>query len=118
MRLIIAGGRSHKLSPADFARLDALLLELGPIREVISGACPTGADAGGVAWAARRGLPVSRFPADWEAHGRAAGPLRNAEMAAYADALAVFPGGRGTASMIAEAKKRGLRIFDFSRPKS
>lgn len=56
---------------------------------------------------------MKRFPADWKSHGRAAGPIRNEPMAEYADGVALFPGGRGTASMKREAAKRGLRVFVF-----
>lgn len=56
--------------------------------------------------------PVRVFPADWAAHGRAAGPIRNRQMAEYADALiAVWDGeSRGTASMIAEMRKLGKPV--------
>lgn len=47
-------------------------------------------------------LPVRVFPPDWKAFGKAAGPIRNREMAAYADVmLAVWDGkSRGTKNMI------------------
>lgn len=51
--------------------------------EVITGKC-RGADSCGEAWARRFGLPVVDMPADWERHGRAAGPIRNRAMAAAA----------------------------------
>jgi predicted Rossmann-fold nucleotide-binding protein len=35
-------------------------------------------------------------------------------MAEYADAVALFPGGRGTASMRKEAEKAGIEVYDFS----
>lgn len=108
MRLIIAGGRDYRLSAADFARLDTIL----GVTEVVSGAC-RGVDQDGEAWAAGWGLPVKRFPADWKTHGKAAGPLRNRQMAQYADAVALFPGGIGTASMHAEALAVGLTIYDW-----
>ncbi len=102
---IIAGGRDYKLTLSDEAWLDTL-----PIREVVSGGA-SGADAGGEAWAKKRGIPIKRFPADWKTHGRAAGPIRNRQMAEYADAVVLFPGGRGTDSMRTEAERQGLRIF-------
>ena len=71
-------------------------------------------DLGGEKWAESRGIPVKRFPADWKRYGRGAGPKRNRAMAEYADAVALFPGDRGTASMRKEADKFGLRIYDFS----
>lgn len=111
MKLIIAGGRDYYLAQADYARLDELHARQ-PIAEVAYGGA-TGADQCGRKWAIDRGIPVRCFPADWNAHDKAAGPMRNAAMAAYADAVALFPGGKGTQSMYNEAKKAGLRIFDF-----
>lgn len=111
MKLIIAGGRDYQFTEADYDRLDALH-ERTPVSEVVSGKAP-GADTCGEEWARRHGLPVAEFPADWEAHGRAAGPMRNHQMAVYADAVALFPGGRGTRSMHRLATKEGILIFDF-----
>ena len=82
------------------------------IVEVVSGGA-AGADREGEKWAAGWGLPVKKFPADWKMHGKAAGPIRNREMAQYADAVALFPGGKGTADMFNEATKAGLMIYDF-----
>lgn len=54
-------------------------------------------------------LPVRVFPPDWKAFGKAAGPIRNREMAAYADVmLAVWDGkSRGTKNMIETFAKTG-----------
>ena len=51
-------------------------------------------------------------PADWERHGKAAGPIRNAEMADVSDALIAFWDGQscGTKSMIELAKRKGLQV--------
>ena len=86
------------------------------ITTVISGGCPSGADAAGEQWASSRQIPVKVYPADWQAHGRAAGPMRNRQMAANADALiAVWDGAsRGTANMIQEAKLAGLSVFIYN----
>jgi len=107
---IIAGGRGYFLTPADVAWLDTL-----PIREVVSGGA-RGVDQDGERWAASRNIPVKLFPAEWNRYGLRAGPLRNRQMAEYAEAAALFPGGRGTANMWQEAEKRGLHIF--VRPES
>lgn len=40
--------------------------------------------------AAVNDLPVKQFPADWKTHGKAAGPIRNKQMAEYADAAIIF----------------------------
>ncbi len=105
LAVVVAGGRDYRITEADEAWLDTL-----PIREVVSGGA-SGADAGGEAWAKKRGIPIKRFPADWNTHGRAAGPIRNRQMAEYAEGAVLFPGGRGTDSMRREAERRGLQIF-------
>src|SRR5262245_41522164 len=110
MKLIIAGGRDYHFTEADIATLDALW-EQHPIEEVVHGGA-TGADECGAMWAKSRGIPVKRFPTDWKAHGSAAGPIRNRQMAEYADAVALFPGGRGTLSMRNEAEKAGIKIME------
>jgi len=110
MKLIIAGGRDYRLTGADLAVLDEYALTIG-VTEVVSGGA-AGVDSDGEAWAKSAGLSVKRFPADWKTHGRAAGPMRNSLMAAYADALIAFKGGKGTANMIRQARDRGLKVVE------
>lgn len=107
MKCIIAGGRDYRLDEWDLGQLD----QIG-ISEVVSGGA-FGVDASGESWAAYNSIPVQRFPADWQTHGRAAGPIRNKQMAEYSDAVALFKGGRGTQSMYNEAKRAGITIHDF-----
>lgn len=107
MKLIVAGGRNYFLSKQDFDNLDQLPIT---ITEIVSG-CATGADAGGEAYAKKHNLPIKRFPPDWKLYGKAAGPMRNIQMAQYADAVVLFPGGKGTESMRREAEKYCLQIF-------
>lgn len=114
MKLIIAGGRDHELVADDYKKL----LDIPDVDEIVSGGCPTGVDSCGETWASVAALPVKQFPADWKAHGKAAGPIRNRQMAEYADAVALFPGGRGTASMHAEALAAGIVVYDFRVPPS
>jgi hypothetical protein len=79
--------------------------------EFVSGGA-AGVDRHGELWARRHGYRVRVFPADWKAHGKAAGPIRNRQMAEYATHLvAIWDGeSRGTASMIREAHRRGLGV--------
>ena len=97
------------LTENDFSKLEYLATKYG-FSEIVSGGC-SGADKGGEIFARKHNLKLKIFPADWKKHGRSAGPIRNREMAEYADALVVFPGGRGTSSMIQIARKAGLMIF-------
>ena len=78
---------------------------------IVSGTA-RGADQLGERYAAERGYQVRRFPADWDRHGKAAGPIRNAEMADNANMLIAFWDGvsRGTKNMIDTAKNRGLEV--------
>lgn len=110
MKTIIAGSRDF-CNRAELWNVINTFDEGVPITEVVSGGC-RGVDQLGEEWAKQHGIPLKRFPADWTAHGKAAGPIRNREMAAYADALiAIWDGeSRGTKNMIDEAKKRGLLI--------
>ena len=71
-----------------------------------------GADALGERYAAEKGFSIIRYPAQWEKYGAAAGPKRNKEMCANADALIAFWDGqsRGTRNVIEEAEKKGLKV--------
>lgn len=109
MKVVIAGGRDFRHKPQDWDWLDEFHRE-HRITLVISGGA-TGADRLGELWAGQNNIPVERMTADWYKHGRAAGPIRNRRMAREGDAVILFPGGRGTASMRKEAEKRDLSIF-------
>jgi hypothetical protein len=52
-------------------------------------------------------LVCTAFPADWERYGQRAGPQRNGQMARYCspgDVCPAFPGGKGMADMLAQAR--------------
>ncbi len=107
MKIIIAGGRDYTLNSTDYAMLDTFT----SITEVVCG-CARGADTGGKLWAEAKGIPVKEFPADWENNGKAAGHIRNAEMADYADGAVLFPGGAGTKNMKQQMIKRGKPVLE------
>jgi hypothetical protein len=116
VKLIIAGGRDYNPDECDYLDL------------VVSGGA-SGADKFGEFFAKQNGLPIKRFKAEWDnltaewsvikydRYGRpynaAAGPHRNKLMAEYADAVVLFPGGKGTTRMLEEATKAGIRIIDW-----
>lgn len=109
MKTIIAGGRDYQLSHEDHKALNRLRESI-PITEVVCGMA-RGADLGGHAWAKVLGIPIAEFPARWNLHGKRAGPMRNQEMAKYAEALVAFPGGNGTADMVRQALGAGLLVY-------
>lgn len=108
MKVIIAGSRT--ITKYD-AVSNAIQWSGFEITEVVSGGA-IGVDTIAERWAADKGIEVKRFDANWDLLGKAAGPVRNAEMAQYADALiAVWDGkSRGTMSMINLARKEGLQV--------
>ena len=109
MKTIIAGSRGiHDYSLV----VDAIEKSGFSITEVVSGGA-LGPDTLGELWGHRNDIPVKRFPAQWSQYGKAAGLLRNREMAEYADAAIVVWDGesRGSRNMIAEARKRGLKVY-------
>lgn len=119
MRTIIAGSR--QITDPCIVE-DAIRLSGFDISEVVSGRCRVNVeghpeiktvDEIGEDWAALNDLPIKLFPAQWRTHGKAAGPIRNREMALYADALvAVWDGrSRGTKSMIDLAYQHGLKVY-------
>ena len=112
MKVIIAGGR-------DFDNYDNLgsffnkCLDFSNLRlnelEIVSGTA-RGADKLGERYADKIKVKVKQFPANWDAHGKAAGYIRNEEMAKYADCLIAFWDGKskGTKHMIDLALKHKL----------
>lgn len=115
-KVIIAGSRKFDDYQTLSSYCDKILANkmADPDTEVIivSGHA-TGADSLGERYSAERGLQCELHPADWS-KGRAAGPIRNAEMASIADALIAFPkvgeANRGTNNMINLAKSKGLLV--------
>jgi hypothetical protein len=108
MIVIIAGGRDY----TDYDHVVTCVKDSGfEITEIVSGGA-TGADALGERYAKEHGIKLRRMPAEWKKHGKAAGPIRNREMAEVADGLIAFWDGesRGTKNMIEEAEKRGLKV--------
>lgn len=109
MKVVIAGSRDI----TDSLGLVKAIKQSGfDISEVVSGmAC--GVDTMGEAWAAANDIPVKQFPANWNKHFSGAGPIRNAEMAEYADAAVILWDGksRGTLNMIKNMHTRDKPYF-------
>ena len=110
LKVIIAGSRDIRDYSLVFSILEKIMSLT--IEEVVSG-CANGVDSLGERWAEENNIPVKHFPADWDKHGKAAGPIRNCQMAAYADAAVVIHNGsRGSKHMIETMKKLGKPVYE------
>jgi hypothetical protein len=114
MKLIIAGSRHINLNSDDLLNcIEELdIYELGDITEVVSGGA-SGIDASGEQLARDYCTPITRFIPKWEEFGKAAGPIRNRQMAEYADALLLIWDGksRGSYSILCEMNKLHKPIY-------
>lgn len=99
MKVVVAGSREIY----DYQSVvTAIELSGFQITEVVSGTA-RGPDRLGEQWARENHIKITRFPADWKSLGPAAGPIRNKQMAEYADAAVVVWDGSssGSKNMIA-----------------
>lgn len=118
MRAIVCGGRRYGVKD-EAARLFmfrtlAGLHERHHFTTIIEGGAP-GADASAATFGKMNGIPVVTFKADWDAHGPAAGPIRNREMLLRGkpDMVIAFPGDAGTADMVRQAKDAGVPVSEI-----
>ena len=94
VKVIIAGTRykdkANKIPFDDFKLIVEAVDRSGfEITEVVCGMA-IGVDKLGEQWAIANNIPVKEMPANWNAHGKAAGPIRNRQMAEYADAAVII----------------------------
>ena len=113
-KVIVAGSRLMFQYNIVEKVLDEVFKEHSDI-EIVSGNAK-GADSLGELYAAKKNIKLAKFPADWKAHGKAAGAIRNREMAEYADSCIVFWDGisRGSKNMIETATKLGLKTLVYN----
>lgn len=113
MRVIVTGSREWS-GPDALAVIDRRLSTLPPGSTVVHGAC-RGVDEIAGRCAARMGFAVEPHPAEWDRHGKAAGPRRNeAMLAAGADLVIAFHDdldhSRGTKHMVSIARRAGVPV--------
>lgn len=110
MHVIIAGGRDFSDHDRATKVLNHLFFQKRP-DSIICGMAK-GADLIGKRYADEHGIRVQQFPVDWDTHGKAAGPIRNRQMAEVATHLVAFWDGasRGTKDMITVAEEKGLEV--------
>lgn len=120
MRVLVCGSRTLTDPWPLYALLNGLKRLNGPAYMWIISGGARGADAFAYKWASTN-LPdghMQVFAADWDAHGRAAGPIRNRRMledgkpdlviAAVDKPLALS---KGTADMVLRAREAGIQTL-------
>jgi hypothetical protein len=114
IRVLVCGGRDYADHHAVKRALDVLLLVDDVV--IIHGAA-RGADTLAADWGRLRAAEVLSFPAAWRRHDgsidRGAGHKRNAQMLVEGrpDLIVAFPGGRGTADMVARGRAAGVPVW-------
>jgi hypothetical protein len=123
--LVIAAGGGRDLAwPHQRVATELLARSSGRLVHLLLHGGARGADAAIGRAAQQLGWSAAVMPAQWERHGRAAGPIRNRELLQQAIAKAVahtspgslasvlvvaFPGGPGTASLVQQARRMAPR---------
>lgn len=97
MKVVCCGTRTIKNKVMIFEKLDEFHSNT-PITEIVSG-CSQGPDIIGELWASKNNIPIKNFPPKWITQGKAAGPIRNKEMAIYADYAIIFWDGESKGSL-------------------
>lgn len=113
MRVLVCGGRTY----CNKAFFDKAMDEVqigGRISLIIQGGAK-GADYLAHLYACKRGIKEEVYNADWYRYKKAAGPIRNKRMLEEGkpDLVVAFPGGDGTAHMVAIARKAGIKVKQF-----
>jgi hypothetical protein len=111
MRVLVCGSRHF--TDHVFANRE-LLKYVDVCDDVIIHGGARGADTLAGIFGKMFGLEVICFPAKWDEHGKAAGPIRNKQMLdeGKPDLVIAFlaPNSRGTKNMIEQAEKAGVPV--------
>ena len=110
LKIIIAGSRNFNDKDFVYEKLDKILSNYEDIEIVEGGA--RGVDSLARQYAIDYKIPYKEFSAHWDAYGKAAGGIRNDQMAQYGDMLiAFYNGSKGTKNMINAAKRKNLETI-------
>ena len=119
--VIVAGGGRDLTWPSELVATHLLSASRGRLVQSLFHGGARGADQAIASAADQLGWPQIACPAAWQQHGRAAGPIRNRQMLERSlDLLAAlpvgagllviaFPGSRGTASLVDQARRLSRR---------
>ena len=112
-RVLVCGGRDYHDKARIGEFLTALSIRVGMFWVIQGGA--SGADVLAGDWGRENGMPVAIVPAHWSFYNKSAGPIRNNWMLELFPHICVaFPGGKGTADMIKQAKKGNVPVMEVT----
>lgn len=111
---LVCGGRNFADGEMFNSVMSQLLALKGCPSTIVHGAA-RGADALADHWAKQMAINVIGVVADWDIHGRTAGPLRNQRMIDDHKPVLViaFPGGKGTADMVRRARASSIDVAEI-----
>lgn len=111
MKVIIAGSRTIE----DESLIHKIIEQPNfSITEIVSGGAK-GVDKFGESYAQKNNLKIVRFKPEWNKYKKGAGPIRNQQMAEYADALIaiVHNNSKGTTDIINKMKKLNKIVYEY-----
>ena len=114
--LCVTGGREFTDSKLVWDKLD--VANSHQLVDALVNGGARGVDTFARNWALDRRIDIIDVPAIWDNYGKSAGPRRNRLMARliapHISMLVAFPGGVGTANMIANARQLKIAVFEYS----
>jgi hypothetical protein len=117
MRILVTGSRTwHDGRRIRKALAAAVHADPHEAHVLVSGACPSGADAIAEETAMDMGWDVETHPADWDKYGKRAGFIRNDEMVKLgADLVLAFikDGSKGATMTARLAKEAGIPVWRY-----
>lgn len=130
VNVVTTGGRNYFGAVAEDCAhtiLSLLHAAYGKRLHVHHGACSVGSRQPGSTYCgadgvvddicATLGIPCTPHPAEWDRHGRAAGPRRNGEMLreTVPTLVVAFPGGSGTEDCVRQARAMEINVLFVGR---
>ena len=121
MKVAIVGSRDFALKPEHYTARQEVFIQNAVSRMRHTDYIVSGGANGADFWAEyfARNYSVGRIihAADWNGHGKSAGPIRNALIVESADCLLAFytdrSKSRGTNNCVAQARKKGIPVYEY-----
>lgn len=110
MRVAVVGSRFFTDYDYVKSSLDKIS-EVDKITVIVSGGA-RGADSLGERYARENGIEFVLFAADWNKHGKAAGPIRNKQLIEEGkpEMVVAFKPGKGTMNTIGHAERNNIEV--------